>query len=398
MTLQNSRIRYRPACLALGLLGLTACEAPVERQEPAPPETPPPAEVRIAAASVDAAALDQAAKLLAGLTPATPPEAAAETWQQHGDRMAEIWSEIEGQHLGAMRTWAAAELAPADPRAPLFYPFSGPDLPSAMQFFPEAASYVLVGLESPGRIPDLDSIASELDAPALEAELGRLRTSLDNLASAGYFVTKRMETDFVAAELEGALPFLYLFLARAGMPPTAVHFVSLEPDGSERAMATDVRVAEHAATAVRIDFGTDGTERSLYYFSRDLSNAGLQAKPSFVAFLKRLGAFNVYLKSASYLLHMEDFTDLEALLLDHAGAVLQDDSGIPLRDFSPAVWERQFFGTYTQTLPTYREWYQDDLRAAFERVENPQPLPFAIGYHSKTGGSCLIWAQRRSDP
>ena len=42
-----------------------------------------------------------------------------------------------------------------DPRATLFYPFGGPDLLSAAQFFPAASSYVLVGLEPPGRIPRL---------------------------------------------------------------------------------------------------------------------------------------------------------------------------------------------------------------------------------------------------
>ena len=100
------------------------------------------------------------------------------------------------------------------------------------------------------------------------------------------------------------------------------------------------------------------------------------------------------MKSASYLTHMEGFTRVKALMLEGAGTILQDDSGIPLRDLSPEVWERRFFGTYTRTLPTYAEWFQDDLRAAYER-RDPEPLPFAIGYHSQIGGSCLIWAQRR---
>ena len=100
------------------------------------------------------------------------------------------------------------------------------------------------------------------------------------------------------------------------------------------------------------------------------------------------------MKSASYLLHMDDFTQHKDFLVAHAGTVLQDDSGIPLRDLSSEIWRLRYFGTYTRTLPTYREWFQEDLVGVFEQEGIPA-LPFAIGYHSKIGGSCLIWAERR---
>ena len=69
-----------------------------------------------------------------------------------------------------------------------------------------------------------------------------------------------------------------------------------------------------------------------------------------------------------------------------------------LRDLPPDEWERRFFGAYTHTLPVYREWFQDDLRAAFEKDGAVAPLPFAVGYHSQIGEGCLILANRRESP
>ncbi len=373
------------------LLGVLFACGPVT--EEAPTEAPAPAiteeiDPTIAASELDAEALRVATSRLAGMgvEEAVAPEG---VWAGHAEQMETAWGKLDERHLSAMRSWAEAELALAEPSAPLVYPFSGPDLPNALQLFPHASSYVLVGLERPGKIPDL----SVLEGPELEKELARLRSGLDNLVEAGYFVTKRMETDFVAPHLEGVLPVLYLFLARAGMPPTAVRFIRLDGDGD--VVFLD-QVTASKASAVRLDFEADDGPRSLYYFSQDLSNPGLAAAPAFSAFLERQGAFNVYMKSASYLLHMDSFTAFKQVLLERAGAVLQDDSGIPMRDLTPMHWERRFYGTYTQTLPTYRQWFQDDLRAIFERDE-VRPLSFAIGYHSRIGGSCLIWAQRRGE-
>lgn len=346
----------------------------------------------IKASVTDREALQATANLLAGLTDGNDPLTGAGAL--HAEQMEGIWAQVEERHLTSMRAWANDQLLLAAPAAPLYYPFSGPDLPSALQFFPTASSYVLVGLESPGKIPDLEGLTGE----PLETELERLRGGLKNLAEAGYFVTKRMETDFVASRLDGVLPVLYSFLARAGFTPIAVEFIRLDRDGAVVPLET---ATDRSATAVRVRFEASAqegaeTDRSLYYFSRDLSNTAFTSSPSFAAFLRGLGAFSVYMKSASYLSHMDDFTAHTDFLVAHAGAVLQDDSGIPLSALPSSDWRLRFFGTYTRTLPTYREWFQEDLKAVYGQ-SGISPLPFAIGYHSKIGGSCLIWAERRGD-
>ena len=378
------------------LLAIAALAVLLAGCEPAPEEPAPTAATpgTFAAQSTDAAALDTVARRLAGLdVPPEPP------WTEHAEAMAAIWTALEERHLGPMRAWAESALADVgDPGARLFYPFGGPDLASAVQFFPSASSYVLVGLEPPGKIPSLEGIPPE----ALAGELERLRGGLDQLLDAGYFVTKRMEEDFAPADnrLDGFLPVFFLFLAHAGETPAAVRYLALDESGGVHYLD---EVDGDSARAVEIEIrprdGAAGESRKIYYFAQDLSDGGLGEAPPLLRFLGARG-FNVYMKSASYLLHMDGFATLRDHVLAGAEAVLQDDSGVPARFFLAGAedWRLRLYGVYRETLPTYREWLQEDLRDAYASDPSAEPLPFAIGYNSRVAGSCLIRADRRQRP
>jgi len=381
------------------LLALIACGESVPEDSPREAGSPPPEEEATARAlaesSSDPETLRTAALLLAGLAsegdaPALPH---GRTWTHHAEMMDEVWAQVEERHLEAMRSWSEAELsALRKPQLPLLYPFGGPDFLSAVQLYPEAESYLLVGLEPPGHIPEL----GKLGADTLATELERLESALETLVESGYFVTSRMGKDFVAESLDGVLPMLYIFLARTGHTPVAIRYVTIDAEG--RLCELDTVVPE-AGRAVRIDFTRNGVElpRTLYYFSRDLSDEALAAHPEFMHYLRGLGPFNVYMKSASYLLHMPEFSTIRDLVIARAEVILQDDSGLPFRLFAPEKWDLRFFGTYTQTLPSYREWFQEDLRRIYEERTDIPPLEFAIGYHSQIGGGCLILAERRPE-
>lgn len=388
------------------MLGQLACERQPEsaNEEPAvetaaaqPPSSP-------SAASDEAEAeLDVLARFLAGLEP-LPELLAPEPWAVHAEAMARLWGELEKRRLDRMRSWAAEELDPRDPRATLVYPFGGPDFLTAEHFFPQAASTILIGLEPPGEILiGARGAAASQEVPAnrgaaLAAALGRVRGGFESLLESGYFVTKKMEQDLAGDDLNGVLPMLMIFLARTEKTIIGASYVALDDAGT----AYDVQPESAAsASAVRIDFvdqagGSEGAPRSLYFFSQDLSNAGLDGTP-FDRFLAGLGRVNVYMKSTQYLPHLDDFSVLSARLLDQGQTILQDDSGIPLRLFQEADRQIRYFGTYTRTLPAYREYFQEDLRQAFASRPDLPPLDFALGYHTRIGGSCLIWAERRGD-
>jgi hypothetical protein len=241
----------------------------------------------------------------------------------------------------------------------------------------------------------------------LASELERLRDGLSNLADKGYFVARHMVQDFGEAQrLEGFVPVLYIFLARAGYEPTSVRFLDLSDDGTPRYLESFEGKAPYAVEMLFVP--RDGAPsdppsdppsepRKIYYFSQDLSDDGLATRPGFEAFVRRLGAFDVYMKSAMYLPHEPEFARLEELML--AGrSVLQDDSGVPWKHFDPQSWEVDLFGVYTKTLANYRQYFQADLADAYAQRSEPSTLPFAIGYNSRISGSCLLWARRKEAP
>ncbi len=368
------------ACLALALAGCgdPLLEKPTSEAEGA---TGWQAGTSPAGSSTDAAALAAVAERLAGLDPGSEP-----AWTRHAERMDELWTEIEQRHLEGMRQWRETTLAPlvAEPTLPLHYPFGGPDFLSAFLFFPSASTYVLVGLQPPGRLP------GELPTGGgAEGELERLRSGFESLVEAGYFQQTDMDRDFEAERLEGVLPVLYIFLARTGHRPVAVRHIALDGEG---------RLSEPGAeaSAVEIEFVRQGGDerRKLYYFARDLSDEGLTRHPELPLFLRAIGPWNTFMKGAVYLLHMEGFRTLADLLSAESRTLLQDDSGLPLRHLDPDTWDLRFFGAYSQVLPVYREWFQEDLAAAFAGDPGIAPLGFAIGYHSQIGEGCLILANR----
>lgn len=377
--------------LGIAVLGLAGCgdSAPSSEQEQprAVAEGARGFEAGASPASFtdDAAALDETARRLAGLA------GDGEPWARHGELMDELWDEIERRHLRAMREWQAAELEPLvpEPGLPLFYPFGGPDFLSSQLFFPEAPLHVLVGLQSPGRLPRLEGREGDL-----EGELGRLRKGFESLVEAGYFQQTDMDKDLAAERLDGVLPVIYIFLARTGHRLLAVRHVALDGSGGLAPPGPG-----EDATAVEIEYARAGEDarRRIVYFAQDLSDAGLrETRPELLLYLERLGSWNALMKAAVYLLQMEGFTALRDVLLARTRTLLQDDSGLAHRDLAPAAWELAYFGAYSQTLPVYREWFQEDLAAAFAGGSAARPLPFAIGYHSQIGEGCLILANRRT--
>lgn len=345
--------------------------------------------------------LDVLARFLAGLEP-LPDLLAPEPWAEHAEAMAHLWGELEKRRLDRLRSWAEQELHPRDPRAPLVYPFGGPDFLTAEHFFPQAASYILIGLEPPGEILVSTHAAASQELVAhrsdqLAAALERLRGGFESLLESGYFVTKKMEQDLAGDDLNGVLPMLMIFLARTNKTVMDASYVALDASGA----VYDINPGSAAsASAVRIafidqqDHDSESVPRTLYFFSQDLSNEGLEDAP-FRPFLDRLGTFNVYMKSTQYLPHLDDFALLTAELLAQGQTLLQDDSGLPLRFFPEKSWQLHYFGTYTQTLPAYSEFFQESLRQAFASQPDLPFLDFALGYHTRIGGSCLIWAERR---
>jgi hypothetical protein len=266
--------------------------------------------------------------------------------------------------------------------------FSGPDFLYADAFYAKASTYVLSALEPPGSVPDL----TRLPHGGIYAALYNVEHSLSSILSFSFFITKKMKVDLHEGQLSGTLPILYVFLARSGKTIRNVSPVALDDKGA--AYFAGENPGANAVRGVRIVFaGSDGVEKTLYYFSTDLSNSGVRAS-GFLKFCATLAPGNSLVKSASYLMHAGNFTAVRDFILNNSATIIQDDSGIPLAYYSPKKWRFFPFGRYAGPIAEFPRRYQESYAELFGRA---QPMDFGIGYRWRTYESNLLLSVRVAD-
>ena len=308
-------------------------------------------------------------------------------WTAHSNAMNASFAKLEQRQLDNIRTWRAANLVPAiQSNRVCLYLFGGPDFLYANAFYPDAPAYVLQGLETIESMPDLLS----LPLNALDSTLQNIEISLNSALNYTYFETKDMREDFSRSQLKGVLPILFVFIARSGMEIEKMDYVSLTSGG---AVLDGGRGGVRGVRILLWDSRVHA-EKSLYYFTSDLSDGALRGNPALLRFCENLGATNSFLKSASYLMHQDSFSIVRSLLLGVSASILQDDSGIPVRYLTPDRWVLRFFGAYPGPIGLFKNFYQTDLRDDY-LSSNPKPLIFGFGYQINRQSSTVILAVRR---
>jgi hypothetical protein len=326
------------------------------------------------------------ARFLAGLPVAEDSPLAPLTkeaaWQHHARALDAAWSKVEQGRLSKIREWSSANLT--KPQKTVLYMFSGPDFLYVNAFFPDRTTYVMAGLEPIGQIPSITPALSR----NYSVPLAGLRVAVGTALNISFFITKNMQSNLAQRSLRGVLPVLYLFLARAGKTITDVTLIAVDRDGKVVAAGT-----KDATQGVKITFkGQEGKEQTLYYFQTDLSNGGV-ARSGFLKFCEQLGIAEVFIKSASYLLHGGNFSAVRTFLLNRAATVVQDDSGIPVRFFSQPEWKLQPFGRYVGPISIFAGQYQRGLAELFRKM-TPPPLQFGMGYRWRPHESNVLLASR----
>jgi hypothetical protein len=333
------------------------------------------------------ASADDTARLLAGLqvSPQSPLYELSQdpNVRQQAAQLEAAFERAEQNQLAKIRAWSAANLS--EPSPVMFYMFGGPDFLYADAFFPHAKTYVLSGLEPVGPIPDVTKLPRWAVAQALRS----IQVSLRTVLRVSYFITAQMSQDLNAGPISGTLPILYVFLARTGKVIHSVTHVHLDEQGVLQ--PGDGLRARSPARGVEIVFSAkDGSQKTLYYFSTNLADQG-NRPIALLQFAKSLGQGDSFVKSASYLMHNANFSQVRHFLLENSKVILQDDSGIPARLFDPAKWELRPYGRYVQPIPIFEGMYQQRLAELHQRSP-PRPLDFGIGYRWYPNESNLLLA------
>jgi hypothetical protein len=340
-----------------------------------------------AARAADAVTVDDTARFLAGLQPSEGSPLMALTkdpsWQRHARFFDNAFGQLEQRQISKVRAWADTNLAA--PKPTVFYFFSGPDFLYANAFYSSANTYVMAALEPPGSVPDL----LRIPRGNVDAALSNIEHSLSNIISLSFFITKHMKTDLHVGQISGALPLLFVFMERSGKSIREVTPITLDEDG--KVITGGEGGKANTPRGVRILFaGKDGAEKTLYYFSTDLSNGGVKSS-GFLKFCQTLAPGNSLIKSASYLLHSGNFTTVRNFLLANSATIIQDDSGIPLGDYNAKKWQFFPFGHYAGPISEFPSRYQQSYAELFRRA---QPMNFGIGYRWRTHDSNLLLAVR----
>jgi hypothetical protein len=333
--------------------------------------------------AADTVTANETARFLAGMAPSAEspltPLTKDPAWQHHARFLDSAFAQLEQRQLSKIRTWADTNLSA--PRPTMFYMFSGPDFLYANAFYSKASTYVLSALEPPGSVPDL----MKLPRGGLGSALNNVEHSMGSILNFSFFITKLMKVDLRAGQLNGTLPILYVFLARSGKTIRDVSPVALDDKGT--AYFANENPGPNATHGVRIVFaGSDGEQKTLYYFSTDLSNSGVKSS-GFLKFCETLAPGNSLIKSASYLLHAGNFSTVRDFILVNSATIIQDDSGIPLNDYNPKKWRFFPFGRYAGPIGEFPGRYQQSYADLFRRS---QPMDFGIGYRWRSYESNLL--------
>jgi len=371
------KCRMWPALLALVLL--CSCGRCYDREE------------RLQSLYKDSARLNETAAFIAGLElpPGSDLRALAETegYRRYRAHISAIWEAYHRRELVHIRTWSREHIAMGR-ECLVFYPFSGPDILNALAFFPEAGELLMVGLEIPGGVPDPRTI----DRRKILEELWRVKYSLRTLLQLNLFRTAEMMSDLRPGTLAGVCGIMMFFLARSGFEIMDIRPVCLSGGVRPAGFSPCVRGAPGIEVVFRK--GRGYTLQTARYFRIDLSDSSLGISSGLAAYIQGRGPCVSFIKSASYLLHYDNFSVLRNLILSRSEAIVQDDTGIPYRYLQGDAWSLQLYGRY-RVLAMFSGRTQQDLAAAM-RERSAGALPFSFGYGFIPQKSNIMIVRRKS--
>jgi hypothetical protein len=337
------------------------------------------------------------AQILAGISP-NPPDPAlkrlvdTDAFKEHQQWMTSSWNQVS-HRIQTMDAWRSQEIkVPGAQKKTLLYPFSGPDFVNAYTFFPDHARYVFFSLERPGTLPDLESVTLVQFGKMLQD----VRSAFHDIFERNYFITSYMAKQLTTPWIRGTVPVMATMMALMNRRIIRIEPLDLFPDLTRAYDVPDAKRPPVLMRAVRVEFANPNGAgaQQLYYVSLDATDKALDYYPEFLSWVSQYKPATLLLKSASYLLHDNQFSKTRTMLLDSADVVVQDDTGIPYRYISQEPWQVKLYGRYHKPIRPMKYGYQKDLEAAYISRPEQAPLPFPFGYHWRGQQSGLIVAHR----
>jgi len=305
------------------------------------------------------------------------------------DEIKKSWERLQKKNIDAIVKWRGENL-PKKYNKTIFYPFSGPDILNAVAFFPDGDDYIMFGLEPCGDIPAPYSLTKE----QVFSGLWGLRASLNEILKINYFITNDMKKEVSTNEFNSMISIIMWFLEQLNYDVINVKNIWIDDYSMVSTMPATTQ-PNHYIPGAEIYFkDASGYIRRVRYFQINVIDNSLLQYTNFIPHLESYKRFTTIIKSASYLMHNDTkFTKIRDITLKHSDLILQDDSGIAFKFFSPYEWKFTFFGVYNTPIQVFANRYQQELKTRFNALSKG-PLPFSYGYNKGTGRSNLMLAER----
>ena len=338
------------------------------------------------------------AQIMAGIPPVGGEPALErltklDAFAEHQKWMAAQWGQVRGR-ISAIQNWRSQEVKiPGATQKTLLYPFSGPDFLNAYALFPEHSQYIFFSLERPSSLPDLESVTAVQFGKLLED----VRNAFRDIFQRNYFITDYMNKQLTTPWIRGTVPVMATMMVLMNQRIVRIEPVDLFPELTRAYEARDsVKHPRMIMRGTRIVFAgaSGGGQQQLYYFSLDATDKALEFYPGFLEWVGQHRPASALLKSASYLLHDNQFEKTRNMIMAAADYVVQDDTGIPYRFLRQASWQVRLYGRYNKPIKSLRYGYQADLEGAYKEKPDLAELPFPFGYHWRGQQSGLMIANR----
>jgi hypothetical protein len=308
-------------------------------------------------------------------------------YESYSAQIGNIWEQCRTRNLLNIEKWRDANVPGRCPGT-VMYPFSGPDVLNALAFFPGSGHFIMIGLEPPGNVPD----PLHYKGGDVYAGLWRIKYALRTILKLNLFRTNEMMTDFVSEACSNTTGIMMFFLARYGYHILDIRRIYIGDSG--------MPVYDPPKSEMKITRGVefifrknpDSPVQTACYISADLSDRSLSLLRGFSSFLSMQKNFSTLIKSASYLLSYDNFTIMRSYLLAGSRIIIQEDSGIPYRYFTPSEWRISLYGSY-RVLEIFSHRFQRDLDDAMKE-KSAGPLPFSFGYGFVPKKSNLMIAEK----
>ncbi|MDR2794740.1 MAG: hypothetical protein LBB12_03115 [Holosporaceae bacterium] len=303
---------------------------------------------------------------------------------EYADFIRTKWKKLNENSLGLMRSWSQKYILPLiGEYQTVFYPFGGPDVSCPFKFFPDAHTYILVGLEPIG---NFRNISENIKNPEIH---GAMKRAFSWFLQKGFFVTSEMCKTLSSKFLNGTLYLILPQLARMGFNISNIEDLSIASDGKE------VARTKGAIDCVKITCqkSTDETPRLVYYVRVNLAEQNPRLD-NLINFMKNR-SFVTFLKSASYALYCRTLVKFKKFLLANSRAVLQDDTGIPFDSFDKN-WQKYAFGIYKGPLTKIFKDYKQQSMIDFYQNSDTIEIPFKMGYGFYQARPSLLLTVRKT--